>query len=99
MAQGAWEMPAYYSQDGARALGLEYYHNTMLWVFPMAVPNQNMKEICSGQGFISRIRKAGQTTRGYRPILLDISSLATPVQRLRTAGLPWIVSISFNATS
>jgi non-lysosomal glucosylceramidase len=57
----AWEMPAYVGLDGTRAIGLEYYHNTMLWILPMALLNQGMKDICSDGGFVSRVRNMGDT--------------------------------------
>jgi len=57
----AWDMPCMVKGDGTLALGLEYYHNTMLWSFPMAVLHQDLRTACSPGGFYYRIIQASQT--------------------------------------
>ena len=51
----AWDMPAHMTADGDVAFGLEYYHNTMLWILPIAVLGQNLRTFCGPQGFAHRI--------------------------------------------
>lgn len=56
----AWDMPCMLKVDGTRNWGVEYYHNTMLWAFPLAVLKQDIHTACSTGGFIYRIREAGR---------------------------------------
>ena len=54
----AWDMPCMLKTDGTLAWGMEYYHNTMLWIFPLVVLGQDIATACSPGGFISEIRNA-----------------------------------------
>ena len=54
----AWDMPCMLKADGTRAWGMEYYHNTMLWTFPLVILNQDIRTACSDGGFINRIHAA-----------------------------------------
>ncbi|MBI2844308.1 MAG: hypothetical protein HYX78_12980 [Armatimonadetes bacterium] len=56
----AWDMPAHITPDGESAFGQEYYHNTMLWILPLAVLKQNIRTACSPGGFIYEIKAAGR---------------------------------------
>ncbi|MBI2841990.1 MAG: hypothetical protein HYX78_01170 [Armatimonadetes bacterium] len=56
----AWDQPALLKVDGTRGFGMEYYHNTMLWAFPLAVLGQDIRAACSPGGFVERVRAAGQ---------------------------------------
>ncbi|MBI2843258.1 MAG: hypothetical protein HYX78_07635 [Armatimonadetes bacterium] len=53
-----WDQPAMVKVDGSRALGLEYYHNPMLWTFPISLMKQDIHTACSPGGFVWRIRAA-----------------------------------------
>ena len=44
----AWDMPVMLRADGEHAWGLEYFHNTMLWVLPIAILGQDLAIICGG---------------------------------------------------
>ncbi|MBI2842722.1 MAG: hypothetical protein HYX78_04920 [Armatimonadetes bacterium] len=61
----AWDMPSHLNSDGSRAVvgGLEYYHNTMLWTFPIAVLKEDIRAICSQGGFIYRVKEAAGRIR------------------------------------
>jgi len=54
----AWDMPCLVKVDGTPAYGAEYYHNTMLWAFPIAVLKQDIRTACSVGGFIHSIIRA-----------------------------------------
>jgi uncharacterized protein (DUF608 family) len=56
----AWDMPAHMRQDGGRAVGLEYYHNTMLWTLPIIVLGQDLRAFCAPDGLGGRIVKAAR---------------------------------------
>ena len=56
----AWDMPCMLKTDGTLAWGMEYYHNTMLWIFPLVVLGQDIATACSPGGFISEIRNAAR---------------------------------------
>lgn len=56
----AWDQPCMVRIDGVREWGLEYYHNTMLWAFPMAVLDQDLRTACSSGGFYNKIIQAGR---------------------------------------
>ncbi|MBI2844025.1 MAG: hypothetical protein HYX78_11555 [Armatimonadetes bacterium] len=58
----AWDQPVMVKIDGTRAWGLEYYHNPMLWVLPLAVLKQDVGTACSSGGFIDRVRTAGNNS-------------------------------------
>ncbi|MBI2842723.1 MAG: hypothetical protein HYX78_04925 [Armatimonadetes bacterium] len=56
----AWDMPSHLAADGTRFGGIKYYHNCMLWVFPLAVLGQDVLTACSSGGFINRIKDAAR---------------------------------------
>jgi uncharacterized protein (DUF608 family) len=59
----AWDMPAHMRVDGGRAVGLEYYHNTMLWTLPIVVLGQDLGTFCAPEGLGGRIVKAARRLR------------------------------------
>jgi hypothetical protein len=56
--QMAWDMAAHLTQEGKTGVGLEYYHNTMLWAMPMAVLDEDLSSYRSATGLVGRIVKA-----------------------------------------
>ena len=56
----AWDMPAHMRLDGGRAVGLEYYHNTMLWTLPIIVLGQDLGRFCAPDGLGGRIVEAAR---------------------------------------
>ncbi|MBI2842882.1 MAG: hypothetical protein HYX78_05735 [Armatimonadetes bacterium] len=55
----AWDMPCMLNVDGTRSWGLEYYHNTMLWVLPLAILGEDVRASCAPGGFANKVRMAG----------------------------------------
>lgn len=56
----AWDMPVMLNADGEHAWGLEYYHNTMLWVLPTAILGQDLRTFASAGGMIDRVVRAAR---------------------------------------
>ena len=59
--QRPWDMPCGLGTEGEHRWGLEYYHNTMLWMLPIAVLGQHLKSYCAPGGFVDRIVKAARS--------------------------------------
>ncbi len=51
----AWDQPCMLTPDGDVGFGIEYYHNTMLWVLPLAVLGEDLKSTAGAGGFVHRI--------------------------------------------
>ncbi|MBI2842080.1 MAG: hypothetical protein HYX78_01630 [Armatimonadetes bacterium] len=58
-----WDMPCMLNLDGTYVFGMEYYHNPMLWTFPIAVLKQDIRTACSPGGFVYRVRTAGSSVK------------------------------------
>ena len=58
--QMAWDMPAHLTPEGKTGVGLEYYHNTMLWTLPMAVLGEDLRSYRSDTGFAGRVVSASE---------------------------------------
>jgi hypothetical protein len=56
----AWDQPCMLTPDGEVGFGIEYYHNTMLWVLPMAVLGEDLKSTAGVGGFVYRIIRAAK---------------------------------------
>ncbi len=56
----AWDMPAHRTPEGDLAAGREYYHNTMVWILPMAVLGQDLKTFCAPGGLADRVKRAAR---------------------------------------
>ena len=56
----AWDMPVMLNADGEHAWGLEYYHNTMLWVLPTAILGQDLATFAAAGGMIDRVVRAAR---------------------------------------
>ena len=56
----AWDMPQGLDADGNHRIGLEYYHNSMLWSFPAAVLEENLKSFSASGGLVDRIKRAAR---------------------------------------
>ncbi|MBI2842079.1 MAG: hypothetical protein HYX78_01625 [Armatimonadetes bacterium] len=55
-----YDQPCMVRVDGTHDWGMEYDHDTMLWVFPIAVLKQDICTACSPGGFMHRVRTAGR---------------------------------------
>jgi uncharacterized protein (DUF608 family) len=64
--QMAWDMPACVTPEGKAGYGLEYYHNTMLWMLPMAVLGEDLKGYAADTGFAGRVVQAARAGRGAK---------------------------------
>ena len=58
----AWDQPTHLKPDGSLYRSLEYYHNTMLWMFPLAILGEDVTASCAPGGFMARVRTASQKT-------------------------------------
>ena len=56
----AWDMPVMLRADGEHAWGLEYFHNTMLWVLPIAILGQDLATFAAPGGMIDRVVRAAR---------------------------------------
>ena len=56
----AWDMPVMLRADGEHAWGLEYFHNTMLWVLPTAILGQDLETFAAAGGMIDRVVRAAR---------------------------------------
>ncbi|MDX2226550.1 MAG: hypothetical protein SFY92_05560, partial [Verrucomicrobiae bacterium] len=54
----AWDQPCMLMPDGSFGFGIEYYHNTMLWVVPMALMGDNLQTFTHGNGLAARVVRA-----------------------------------------
>jgi hypothetical protein len=58
--QMAWDMPGGLDPEGNHRWGLEYYHNTMLWTFPVAVLGQTLRSFAAQGGLVDRVTRAAR---------------------------------------
>jgi len=58
--QMTWDMPCMLNADGTLAWGLEYWHNPMLWAFPIAVLEKNLSSFSAPGGLVDRITSASR---------------------------------------
>lgn len=56
----AWNMPAHLDMVGNPKLGVQYYHNTMLWTLPLTVLGQTLKSSSAPGGLVYRIERAAR---------------------------------------
>jgi hypothetical protein len=54
----AWDMPNSMTAEGEWYAGHEYWHNTMLWVLPLAVLGESLASSSAPGGFAHRIIEA-----------------------------------------
>lgn len=64
----AWDMPVGLGPDGEHRIGLEYYHNSMLWSYPAAVFGQTLREFCGPGELVDRMVRAARGQCGTRPM-------------------------------
>jgi hypothetical protein len=50
-----WDMPQGLDAEGNHRIGLEYYHNSMLWSLPPALKRQSLSEFCAPGELVDRI--------------------------------------------
>ena len=58
--QMAWDMPGGLTPSGFHRWGLEYYHNTMLCSFPVAVLGHTLKSFCAPGELVDRVARAAK---------------------------------------
>jgi uncharacterized protein (DUF608 family) len=64
--QMAWDMAAHVTQEGKTGVGLEYYHNTMLWTLPLAILGEDLSSNGADTGFAGRVIQAARVGSGTK---------------------------------